>query len=418
MIDSDDELTYEVTTLSNGITVAYKQLNIPDIVFITRVNEGSIHEPEGKRGILHLIEHLFYRTTDGSNLKRKLFEITGRDIPDASTHPEHMVFSARMPNDDFHDFLKVWSGAVKRIDYDKSSFEPEKNVVLSEIAPFEEEGSVLKYLVNLRKTNMYPGHILGLIPAGNTAEVSRLTANDIARYKSERVNASNMVLTVVGGFDPNELKDRLEFYFGDIKPGTKSNILQENVPRLIPLEDYRRFPGLPYQILDIMYIIPGIKEEASVHLSILNEYLAGGLSGKLSHALREEKGLVYSVSIEEGSEMINPDEGSIMVERFSEQNETTIKKIIDTEISNVKEGIIDSNLLETITTGYYKTLWEAILESPMSRARQIDYRVGKGVPYSLERVAEIRRDVQPRDISRIAQRVFNGEYITVAIYPG
>ncbi len=128
MIEMDTYYTlpYTVGKLSNGIVFAHRYLNVPDICLITRVNEGSMHEPDDKQGILHLIEHLFYRSSRGENLKQRIFQITGRDIPDAYTHPEEMVFSARMAKEDFKDYLNLWGETLKNGTYHKEDFEHEK----------------------------------------------------------------------------------------------------------------------------------------------------------------------------------------------------------------------------------------------------------------------------------------------------
>ncbi len=417
MTNLEYRLDYEVAKLSNGLKVSYRQLDTPDVVFTTRVNEGSIHEPEGKRGILHLIEHLFYRTTDGSNLKRTLFEITGRDVPDAHTHPEQMVFSARMPYQDFTGFLNVWSDAVKRTEYSDEGFQTEKKIVLSEIAPEEIEGNILHYSLGLRRNNLYPNHILGLTPSGSTDEVSRLTPKDIDEYKRERINASNITLTAVGGFDKTNLIDQLEHYFGNIPSGQKNKILQSNVPVPISLEEQKRFPGVPYQTLNMMFQTPGMMEEDTVFLFIMREYLAGGLSARLTNVLREKEGMVYSVSMHSGTELMNPDIWSIIVQRFDEDNYNKLVSLIKNELDRLKEGEIDQELLRINKQSYLKKFWQNNLQGLGSQTENIDLREGKGIPYSLERIVEIWDEVTEKDISRVAQRVFNGNYVTIGVYP-
>lgn len=73
------ELNYDLISLSNGLPVALRRLDTPDVSISFSVNAGSIHETEGQYGLTHLVEHLFFRSPDGSNLKENLLQITGRN---------------------------------------------------------------------------------------------------------------------------------------------------------------------------------------------------------------------------------------------------------------------------------------------------------------------------------------------------
>ena len=410
-------LDYGVAKLSNGLTVAHRYLQIPDVVFVMGVNEGSIHEPDDKRGILHFVEHLFYRSQSGENIKREIEDITGRTI-NGGTSPEYVLFRSRMPVQDFNRFLEVWSRATSNACYDPNGFETERKVILNEIAPDFREGTLAHYMTTLRREKLFPGSVLGLNPGGTPEHVERITPEDVASYKRERINASNTYITVVGGCHFNEAVQLLENHFGGFQAGSSRPIILEHVPRAVPFEERRSFGGLSHPELLMIFQAPGDREFDSLQMSMLHDYLGGGASSRLMQLLREKNGLCYGASIEASDfSSFNKNQQFIHVSRFDVSAYPTIRTLIDEELDKVKQGQFDLERLERVKQGFLKRFYQNYLQSPKDQAEIIDDRVRRQTPYQLEDFVRAWCETSTNELARVAQRVFNEEYVIALCTP-
>jgi len=416
------ELDYEKMELDNQLRVATRWINIPDVAVVTRVNQGGMHDPPGKYGINHLMEHLFFRGGDGEDVKTELARITGRDLPHAVTRPEDMVFDNRMPFEDLELFLYTWGDAVRRTEYEAHGFDTERNIVLEEIGPAGREGTAGHHFAQLFRDHIFPGSRLGQSAGGTTKDVRSLTPEDVRRHKAGRVHAQNTYLTIVGGYDKSRLQGWLDGAFGELSRGSKSDIRLSEVPDIEPIENRFSFQGFPHNQLYMFYQAPGQVEDHYLTMQILREYLAGGANSQLFQRLREREGLVYEVGTNsfEPEELcfVNRNPWYIGASRFDEDHYDRVVGGIKEEIDRVRQGDIDENALQLAQLGYKKTFYQHHLQSPVSQALRIDEYTGRDLPYNLEGEIAAWRDVLPSDLQRTAQHVFNNKYATVWISPG
>ncbi len=414
----DFHLDYAVAKLSNGLTLAHRYLQIPDVVFVMGVNEGSIHEPKDKRGILHFVEHLFYRSRSGENIKEKLHEITGRDSPHAETSPEQVLFVSRMPVQDFNKFLEMWSQTTLNCCYEPEAFETERRVILNEIASLSKKGTLSHYLMTLRRDKLFPGSVLGLSPGGDPDHVQRITPDDIAFYKRERINASNTCLTVVGGCPFDETVKLLEYHLEGLQAGFSRPVLLEDIPEPLPFEDQKSFDALPHPELLMMFHALGDYELDILPTSILRSYLGSGASSRLMHILREKNGLCYDTSIEATDfSSLNKNAWFVHVSRFDSCNYSRIRKLVEEELDNVKQGRFDLERLERVKQGFVKKFYQNYLQSPTDQAESIDDCVRRQVPYRLEDIVRCWCEISTEELARVAQCAFNGKYVATLCTP-
>ncbi len=263
---------------------------------------------------------------------------------------------------------------------------------------------------------MYPNHVLGRQAVGTTVSVKNLTLDNITSYKKERVNAANVVLTIVGGYDQSNIEYLLEEHFGSLQKGEAREILLENVPSILPTQEKKRFSGISESAMNIIFQVPGMRDLERSYLHILAKYLGGGMSSRLFQVVREEQGLCYDISVEKGDSLANKCVWGVSIGSFDEKNQEKIIASVEQEFEKVRQGDIDHSLLQTIKEGYVKKFWQDYLEEINDQVNEIDARVGKLQPYSTEERVKIWREAKPEDLTRVAQRVLTGNYVIYSVF--
>jgi len=127
---------------------------------------------------------------------------------------------------------------------------------------------------------------------GTRDSVRGLSREAILEYMASRYTADNLVLAICGLFDEAVLKDKLEALFGGISGASAARKFQTDAG-LYPREHISRAVEQTHLFLGAK----GVPYESS-EVFIYRLYaalLGGGMSSRLFTAVREEKGLAYSV---------------------------------------------------------------------------------------------------------------------------
>jgi predicted Zn-dependent peptidase len=153
------------------------------------------------------------------------------------------------------------------------------------------------------------------------------------------------------------------------------------------------------------------KDRFAVYL--LNSMLGGGMSSRLFQAIREEKGLAYSIYSE-----MNPfrDTGCLAIYAGASAEKTPeVLSLTLAELTRLKQEIVPTSELER-TKSQLKSNMVIGLESPSSRmsslARQQMYF---GQHFSVEEMVAMIEKVTPAEIQTLAQQLFRPEAIALTL---
>jgi len=206
--------------------------------------------------------------------------------------------------DEVFDLLRL---ALTQPRFDAPAVARVRDEITKAIAARAEEPNALAGKIWWR-TN-FPNEAYGRPLLGTAKTVDGITIDDLKAYVQTRFGRNQLKLAVVGDLTPDELKPLLDKTFGtlpasvtepaapaDAAPvdGGKLLLVKKSVPQSIILFGQ---PGLPIADKDYYTFL------------VLNNVLGGGtFSTRLEHAVREEKGLAYSI----GTGLSNYDHAALM----------------------------------------------------------------------------------------------------------
>lgn len=143
----------------------------------------------------------------------------------------------------------------------------------------------------------FGAHPYGQRERGTPETLRAITAKDIKQYRAQYWTRDNMLISVAGDIRAEELRDLLDRYFADV-PKAKAAVA---APAEVTLPTQGASAHITRTIPQtvVMFGLQGVKRDDPDFFTafVLNYVLAGGgMQSRLMQDLRQEKGLVYSVS--------------------------------------------------------------------------------------------------------------------------
>lgn len=136
-------------------------------------------------------------------------------------------------------------------------------------------------------------------PYGRTTEyatVDRVSREDLLKFYQQYFHPNNMILGIVGDFEPKKMRSLIQAKFGDWKPNPK--IAKSQLPEVSPANTGGVFfvnqPQLTQSSVLIGHLGGQFDSPDYPALNVLNEVL-NGFGGRLFNELRSRQGLAYSV---------------------------------------------------------------------------------------------------------------------------
>ncbi len=278
--------------LKNGLSVVGEENDFVRTISIgIWIKNGSIDEDEKTNGISHFIEHMLFKGTQrrsARDIAEEMAEVGGRI--NAFTSKEYMCYYAHVLDNHFGVALDVLADMVCCSKFSEEEIEKEKGVILEEISMCEDspEDIVMDSLENA----VWQGASLGYNILGTEENVKNFTRQDLMTYLEKHYVAENMVISVVGKMNFDEVLEQLNEKLGDIS---------EKSP-LVRMDNNRYHKAFAHRDKDIEQAhiclsFPCISYDSDqvYVLSVLNTIVGGGLNSRLFQSIREEKGLAYSI---------------------------------------------------------------------------------------------------------------------------
>ena len=163
------------------------------------VRTGSRDETDEIAGVSHFLEHMVFKGTP----RRTAFDVN-RDFDDlgaqynAFTSEENtLYYGAVLP--EFQTRLVDILGDILRPSLREDDFETEKNVILDEIARYEDIPSFRVYEKLLLEH--FHGHPLGRAVLGTPDSIRALTCEQMRDYFNRRYSPGNLTVVAVGNLD-------------------------------------------------------------------------------------------------------------------------------------------------------------------------------------------------------------------------
>jgi predicted Zn-dependent peptidase len=255
------------------------------------VGTGSRDEPAERAGASHFLEHLLFKGTPSRSaaaIAEALDEVGG-DC-NAYTTKEYTAFYIRLLAEHLDLGLDILSEIMWDPALAPGDVEAERTVILDEILMHADEPADL--VAEHWTESLFPGHPLGRDPLGTAESVRATSATDVREFFEEHYRPQNMVVSVAGDFDHQQVAESLQARFTGA-PGGQAPAREAPVEPPQPLH-------VVYKTTEQAHLAFGARsvsrfDESRFALAVLNHVLGGGLSSRLFQKVREQRGLAYSI---------------------------------------------------------------------------------------------------------------------------
>lgn len=289
---------YETHTLPNGLRIISMR-NMSEVAYCGyAIKAGSRDEMPGEDGLAHFCEHMTFKGTSRlSSLKViNTLELVGGEL-NAFTSKEETVYYSAVLRQHFHKAVDLLTEIVFHSTYPSPEMEKEKDVVCDEIDSYRDSPAELIY--DDFENEIFHDTPLGHNVLGNGDIVRRFTSADCLRFTERLYRPANAVFYVVGNVSFPKLVKRLEQLFSSYDERL-STALSVRQPVTLPLMAVHRKDSDDMQTHQ-SHVMLGTAftddlDKWRTPLFLVNNLLGGpSMNSRLNLALRERRGLVYTV---------------------------------------------------------------------------------------------------------------------------
>ncbi|MFB9329751.1 M16 family metallopeptidase [Paenibacillus aurantiacus] len=279
-------------TLSNGLRVVVEYIpTCRSVSFGIWVKTGSRNETPENNGISHFIEHMLFKGTEKRTAKdiADLFDGIGGNV-NAFTAKEYTCYFAKVLDQHLPLAVDALSDMFFNSQFDDGELAKEKNVILEEIAMYEDTPDDKVHDEASRAS--YGDHPLAYSILGLEERLTAMTSDTLRNYMKSNYRIDNTVIAVAGNVEKEALIELLERHFGAFaNRGTESPITAP------AFEGTYLFHKKKTEQNHICMTFPGlsIADSQLYAMILLNNAVGGGMSSRLFQEIREKRGLAYSV---------------------------------------------------------------------------------------------------------------------------
>lgn len=399
----------------NGIEFFLLQdKELPLISVNVIINGGSWLEPTEKTGLAWITGNVLRSGGSHQYPEEELNELLEVRAASMETSFGLTNGSARMNvlREDFDELLPVFTDLLQNPLIPQERIDLAKTQQRTAISRRNEEASSVAGR-EFRKLIYGPESVYARIIEYGTLE--NITREDIVAFHGEIIKGSNLLVGVIGDFDPEAIRAQIEEAFGVFEEG-------EPVDMELPEVDYEFEEGLFFahkgdmnQSQIRMGHIGGFRDSPDyAALQVMNQILSGGFSGRLFREVRTEQGLAYGVY---GSYTSNVRYPGVFFTGLSTAAENTYEAYQATmhQIRRLQdERVTQQELDET-----RERMFNRIIFRYDSYARILAERMGNynlGLPEdAFEQYIEQVRQVTVDDIQRVANEYLQPDKMKVLI---
>lgn len=286
----------KTVTLENGIRLVMEPIpNLRTVSFGVWVKVGSANETIENNGISHVIEHCLFKGTKTRSAKQLADEISAiGDQLNAFTGKECTAFYGVTLTEYLPKLMELMGDMLKNSTFEEEPLQKELGVILEEIDMYDDSPEDLVH--ELLQKQVWENHPLGYIISGEKSVVSAMTKEQILAYMKQYYCGSNMVVSVAGNFQEEEVLSGLSEHFLDI-PEFGEQTREEHITEK---PEFHRCVCERKKDVEQLYMNLAFETVSETdemrHVQIMvNALLGGSNNSRLFQTIREELGLAYSV---------------------------------------------------------------------------------------------------------------------------
>ncbi len=366
--------------LPNGLTIVAERTPLEAVNLSLWINVGSAVESDNINGMAHFLEHMIFKGTEriASGEFERRIEQQGA-VTNAATSQDYTHYYITTAPKDFAALAPLQIEVVLNASIPDQAFERERLVVLEEIRRAEDNPrrrTFARAMETAFERLPYRRPVLG-----PESVVSHLKSQQMRDFHSSWYQPQSITAVAVGNLPVEELIEIVAQGFTQ-GIGTQKSIVKTSLPKINPEPEFTEIvrhefvdESLQQARLVMVWRVPGLTELHETYaLDVLASILGHGRTSRLVRDLREEQGLVSSISV---SNMTHRWQGTFYISAHcSVENISAVEKAIaehiyrlqidmvkESEIARIQKRVANRFIFGNETAsergglyGYYQTL--------------------------------------------------------------
>jgi len=376
------------------------------------VGVGSRHDPSDRPGLAHFIEHLAFKgttTRSAADISQEIDSVGGS--LNAATGRESTVFYADVPADGLEKAIELLSDLVLHPAYAQDKVELERAVVLDEIRGHEDDPESVAFDHFIAEV-WNDGHPLSRPVLGAQSGIEATTARDVRAHHRQEFRPERTIVAAAGAVDAQAFVDAVarRFPLRKSKTGRRSASTETIPPSF---RAGRRHHERSTSQTHIYLALPGPKaaDEDRYELEVANVALGDGTSSRLFRAIREDRGLAYSV----GSTLMRYTDGGLwmLYAGTSSALAGDVQELLEDEVARLRDEPPDDEEV-SLAKARLRGLYILSMESNANRAMRLGTAatVGREIHSHDEVLAKLER-VTTSDVGAVIERFVVPEMLHV-----
>jgi zinc protease len=387
---------------------------VPIVTMNFAFRGGAAQDPEGKAGLANLMSGLL--DEGAADLDSRAFQAKLEDLSinlsfDAGS--DAFYGNLRTLKQNASEAFELMRIALESPRFDAEPMERIRGQVLANLR--QAESNPNEIASRLWAETMFGSHPYGRPSEGTVESVAKITADDLRAFHARTIARDNLHVVIVGAIDKNAAAAALDKVFGGLPEHAGLTPIADVEPALG--ETRHAILSVPQTAIRLGG--RGLKRDDPDFITayVADQILGGGtFSSRLYAAVREKRGLAYSV----GTGLLPYDHAGafIAVTSVDAANARTALQIMLDEIKRyAEEGPTEAEL--AAAKDYLVGNFALRFDSSQKIARNLlQFQIDNlGIDY-IDRRNDLIRAVTLEDIKRVAKRIWDGPFTVVTVGPG
>jgi len=404
---------YQKTILKNGLRlITVPMEGTKAVTVLVLFGTGSKYETREQNGLSHFLEHMFFKGTqkrpDTLSIAETLDRVGGQY--NAFTSKEMTGYWAKAARPHLDLVLDWVSDILLNSKFDIKEIDRERGVIIEEVNMYQDMPS--EYVGILWDQLLYGDQPAGWPVIGTKENIQGFSHEKFLNYFRDHYLANNAVVVVAGQLDHDDIKTKIDNYFGGLNQAatmTKKSVVEKQTqPQCL----------VHFKKTDQTHFCLGTRAYNLSHpdkyaLSLLAIILGGNMSSRLFIKVRERLGLAYYVKT--GVEM-ETDTGYLVTQAGVDHQKAgkAISAILAEYQRIAKEPVSEDELKKAKDCIAGHTILE--MESSDAQASFFaDQELLENEILTIEEQLGMIEKVTVADLSRVARDIFQPAKLNMAL---
>lgn len=340
--------------LPNGLTIVAEQMPVEAVNLSLWVNIGSAVESDALNGMAHFLEHMVFKGTARLNSGEFERQIEERGaVTNAATSQDYTQYYITTAPKDFAALAPLQIDVVLKASIPDDAFERERLVVLEEIRRSDDNPRrrTFQQAMQIAFDQLpYRRPVLGPVEV-----ISQLKPQQMRDFHATWYRPQSITAVAVGNLPVEELIQIVAGGFTEASNGQQtgeSNCLPK-INLELPFTEIVRQEvvddSLQQARLVMVWRVPGLTQLKQTYaLDVLAAILGHGRTSRLVRDLREERGLVSSISV---SNMTQRLQGTFYISaQLPVENLQTVETAIAQHIHTIQTQLVQAAEIARVST--------------------------------------------------------------------